>query len=186
MPKYKQFSSYYFIVFVAITAIGLAWYFAYSNINQENKNTNISQAESISNINVFVLNSNLNENINANINTAVGGNEDAGLTDDLGIAVSGYEINRTSSGDVVNLDLGGQNNISVMPVSYLGIVRNSIGIKKEESVAIAGIAGTKLTGASAKDGSTVSFIIVENNGQLYYFKGTESFLNNLNNIIKFN
>lgn len=186
MPNTKKqnFTSYYFIIFVVIAAIGLVWYFSNANENtNENINTG-SQAETIVNINKNSnINSNINLNANENINAAIGGNEEAGLADDLGIAVFGYEINRTSSGEVVNLALGGENNISIMPVSYNGIIRNSISIDKEEAVTVDGISGTKLTGGSAKDGSTVSFIIVENNNQLYYFKGDNNFLSNLNNII---
>jgi len=196
MPNTKRqnFTPYYFIIFVVVTAIGLIWYFYYtdsssvSNTNQNNINTT-SQIETKANTNVnhnTNLNANLNANENINTNTAIGGNEDTGLTADLGITVTGYEIERTSSGEVVNLALGSQNNISVMPTSYNGIIRNSISIENEEAVTVAGVSGTKLTGGSAKDGSTISFIIVENNDQLYYFKGTDYFLNNINNIIKFN
>lgn len=191
MPNTKRsnFTPYYFIIFVVITAIGLLWYFSNSDTSaNSNTNNNIntaSQTETKANINVN-LNTNLNANENINADTAMGGNDEANFTDDLGITVTGYDITRTSSGDVVNLDLGSSNNISVMPTSYNGIIRNSISITNEEAVTVDGVAGTKLTGGSAKDGSPVSFIMVENDDQLYYFKGTDYFLNNLSKIIKFN
>jgi hypothetical protein len=192
MSKNKQFSSYYFVIFVAVAALILVWYFSYNdstennNINNANTTSQVQQQEN-KNINLNLnANNNSNVNSNENINTGIGGNEEtSSLTSDLGISVTGYEINRTSSGDVVNLDLG-ENDISVMPTSYEGIVKNSISIQEEEDIVVAGVNGMKYTGGSAKDGLTVSFILVENNGKLYYFKGTDNFLNNLSNIINFN
>ncbi|MFA6027703.1 MAG: hypothetical protein WC752_02145 [Patescibacteria group bacterium] len=193
MPRSKfsfdKKSGLYFIIFVVIVACILVYYFAV-NPGSDEVNTNIEQPANL-NANAKTKNNanknSVSANENANISSGTGGENLNQNVSELGIEIFGYpDLVRSENGDIINLDMGDGNYVNVMPTDYEGMVRNSIGIEKEEAIYIDGVKGTKLTGGSAKDGSEVSLIIVTNNNRLYHFSGNESFLNSLDSFIKFN
>lgn len=181
-------SGLYFIIFIIIVALILIYYFSLNpdndenavlneNINSQNNDTQPSSAK----------NNNTNNIANINTNSAIGGENLNQSVSDLDIEIYGYQdLTRTVNGEITNLNLGDGNGINIMPLSYEGMVRNSIGASEEETVVVGGAPGVKLTGSSAKDGSTVSLILVHYQNKLYHFAGNDSFLGSLNNFIKFN
>lgn len=193
----SQKNGLYFIVFIVAAALILVWYFSSQSPASENENKNENQNvnsstsltvnENKNENNNENVNINENQNNNANTNTATGGENLENQESDLGLTVIGYDnVTKTVNDEITNLDLDASNSISIMPQSYEGIVKNSISIQTEENIEVDGISGVKLTGGSAKDGSTVSLVIIKTNDQLYHFSGTEVFLDNLNSFIKFN
>lgn len=82
-----------------------------------------------------------------------------------------FSLNLSSSGN--NVD------ISVMDDSFEGIVRNSISVTKESKVEINGLAAVRLDGSSAKDGSSISMVIIKNQGRLFSFSGIGQDLNDI-------
>lgn len=187
--SFRKKSGLYFIVFVVGVALILVFYFSFWQ-NPGNMNTNIEQAANENNNAKTKTNTNkavASENINENINSATGGENLNQNVEDLGIEIMGYpDVKRTENGDIISLDMGDGNAISILPTEYEGMVRDSIGATEEEEIIIDGVSGVKLTGSSAKDGSEVSLIIVTKNNRLYHFRGNSSFLDSLNNFIKFN
>lgn len=87
-------------------------------------------------------------------------------------------VSEYSEGDITTLQFS-DGSITVMPESYESMVINSIGSIAEEEVVLGGKTATKVTGASAKDGSPISFILLKNAGQLYQFQGGDNFLSHL-------
>ena len=188
-------SGLYFIVFIIIVAIILVFYFSSEN-NNSTSNSNINNVNSVvnNNNNKKVDTANKNDNINeananvnvANTNSAIGGTNLNQAVDSLNIEISGYpNLVRTENGEIINLDFGDNNSVNIMPLDYEGMVRNSIGVKNEETIVVGGVPGKKLTGSSAKDGAAVNLILVQYKNRLYHFSGNDSYLNNLNNFIKF-
>lgn len=181
-------SGLYFIIFIIIVALILIYYFSLNSDN--NNNANLNENINSQNNNAqpsSAKNNNTNNITNINTNSAIGGENLNQSVSDLDIEIYGYQnLTRSENGEITNLNLGDNNSLNIMPLSYEGMVRNSIGSSAEETVTVGGVPGVKLTGSSAKDGSTVSLILVQYNNRLYHFAGNDSFLSSLNNFIKFN
>lgn len=187
-------SGLYFILFIVAAGLIFVWYFADWNGETETENSNQQQTESEESEQNKEKNKETekkvvkddNKNENENVNSEVGGESMEVEEQDLGLTVIGYgELKKTSQEEMANVDLGDGNSISVMPLEYENMVINSISATKEEIIQVQGQEGVKLTGGSAKDGSEVSFVLVKVDDNLYQFRGNDSFLDNLDNFVKF-
>ncbi len=78
--------------------------------------------------------------------------------------------------DDVTIGFSDEDSISIMSEESESIIRNSLGVDAEEPLEIDGIPATKITGTSAKDGSTVYYILMPFDDSLYFMRGTNDFL----------
>ncbi|MFA5052379.1 MAG: PsbP-related protein [Patescibacteria group bacterium] len=76
--------------------------------------------------------------------------------------------------------------ISVMAESFESQVRDSISISSEQSITVNGQSGQELTGGSAKDGSTVTIVMMIKDGLLYSVRGTGQEFENIVNSLELN
>lgn len=105
---------------------------------------------------------------------------------DLGVTVHGVPgAKETVSGEITTIDFGGKDSLSVLNPDLEGIVRESIGSIAETTITIGGVDGLSLTGASAKDGSSRTLVLVEVNNKLYVFDGSAEFLAGLPSNVEF-
>ncbi|MFH0819037.1 MAG: hypothetical protein V1898_03525 [Patescibacteria group bacterium] len=188
-------SGLYVILFIVM--LGLIFVYYSKNTSSVNNNNNIN-INSVNNVNDTQssnennagnenVNSSDNLKVNSNVNVDAGGEPIARPQPNTNIIIRGYDnIRKTGTGEIETLDLGGGNTISIMPQELEGMVRSSLGAIKEEHIVVAGKEAVRLTGESAKDGSSVTFVLLKNQDKLYHFKGADAFIDNLNNIIEFN
>lgn len=141
------------------------------------------------------VNDSVNQNANAtantnveaaNTNTAI---EEAAkevvaspqtITEEYGFYITALE----SPGNITITELDGttvyeidaDNAISVMPAADRSIIVNSYGADLEEEVEVDGVPATRYTGTSAKDGSVVNYLLITVGEDLYFVRGTEAFL----------
>lgn len=105
---------------------------------------------------------------------------------EVGVTVHGVaQAEEKLSGDIVTIDFGGKDSLSILSPDLEGIVRESIGGTTETTITLDGVAGMSVTGASAKDGSQRTLVLVQNNNKLYVFDGSAEFLAALPNTVEF-
>lgn len=108
------------------------------------------------------------------------------VNSDLGVSVHGVpQAEEKLSGDITTIDFGGQDSLSVLSPDLEGIVRESIGGTTETTVMVGGVSGVSITGASAKDGSQRTLVLVQTNNKLYVFDGSAEFLAALPSTVEF-
>lgn len=193
-------SGLFFVIFIIIIAVFLVLYFSgynkwkddsnlNANVNNQNSeinaNNNVNLAKN-SNKNSNFSNKNINSNTNISLNSNINSVAPETVIKSGFTIINPDEVTTSDTGDITNYNFGNQNTLNVMPDSYEGIVKNSVGITKEEVFEVAGVTGVKYTGSSAKDGTETVFIIVKKGGNLYHFQGNSDFFNNLADYIKFN
>lgn len=106
--------------------------------------------------------------------------------EELGVTVHGVpSAKETVSGEITTIDFGGKDSLSVLNPDLEGIVRESIGSIAETTITIDGVSGLSLTGASAKDGTSRTLVLVEVNNKLYVFDGSAAFLASLPSNVEF-
>ncbi|MEK7539694.1 MAG: hypothetical protein AAB558_00410 [Patescibacteria group bacterium] len=97
--------------------------------------------------------------------------------EELGVTVYGVPTAKeTVSGEITTIDFGGKDSLSVLSPDLEGIVRESIGSIAETTITIDGVSGLSLTGASAKDGSSRTLVLVDVNNKLFVFDVSAAFL----------
>ncbi|MDP3971110.1 MAG: hypothetical protein Q8P90_05480 [bacterium] len=77
-----------------------------------------------------------------------------------------------------------ENTLSVMPSSYEGISLNETDVLDRETISVGNQVAERLTIASAKDGSEISVVQVISDDYLYDFRGSDDFLESLDQYIK--
>lgn len=106
--------------------------------------------------------------------------------EELGVTVHGVpSAKETVSGEITTIDFGGKDSLSILNPDLEGIVRESIGSIAETTITIDGVSGLSLTGASAKDGTSRTLVLVEVNNKLYVFDGSGAFLAGLPSNVEF-
>jgi len=175
-----------FLAFIVAITVLIVGYFSFKpaalNNIPTNQNENIALANDNTNVNVNTVENNNQATDTQNVNAAIYSDPDLSF---ILVGYSETQVTKAESGEITDLNLGAQNTISIMPESYLGIVKNSIGILNEETIKIDGLDAQKITGTSAKDGSQTEMLILNKDSELYVIKGSSEFLNNLNQIINF-
>lgn len=170
-----------FVVVAALAAIVMTSQ-AEPVVTPNESNTNVvpvGGGEVDLNLNSPELNTNSNENTNAPGTIAYDNTQ-------WGVKVQSVEqAKETISGDITTIDFGGKDSLSILSPDLEGIVRESIGGVKETTVTVGGVSGMSITGASAKDGSQRTLILVETNNRLFVFDGSEEFLNSLSSNVEF-
>lgn len=129
----------------------------------------------------------LNGEINApvNINTDAPGTTTY-VNSEVGVTVRGVpQAEEKMSGDIITIDFGGTDSLSILSPELEGIVRESIGGTQETTVTVGGVSGMSITGASAKDGSQRTLVLVQNNNKLFVFDGSAEFLAALPSTVEF-
>lgn len=183
-----------YIAVIVIIGFLVFYYVRWSNGNknesaentQGNTNTNTGTNARIVNSTAVggapqegIPNINVNENNqNVNSNAAVAKKEVVYSNLEGQWSIQASLVSEYSEGDITTLQFS-DGSITVMPESYESMVINSIGSIAEEEVVLGGKTAKKVTGASAKDGSPISFILLKNAGQLYQFQGGDNFLSHL-------
>ncbi len=88
-------------------------------------------------------------------------------------------------GDITSYRFGEDDVINVMPLDFQDMVLNENSVIGEEEVVIDGVTGKRITISSAKDGSSVEIIHVEHGRQLFDIRGTEDFLDDIDQYVTF-
>ncbi|MBU0731258.1 DUF805 domain-containing protein [Patescibacteria group bacterium] len=203
MPKTKKKSiaiatdksGWLFIGFVVIVGTILILYFTVWDNGQDGGMEESAEKEEViediqeedENINKKSEETDINSDIDEDeMETGIGGPEEVEVYG-LDFTLEGYEdIEPVIQGDTYYYDLDSGNYLTVMPRDMKGIVLESLTITNEEPIDIKGAEGIKYTGKSAKDGSTTYIVLVERGDYLFHVTGSELFLDNIQNIIKFN
>ena len=68
------------------------------------------------------------------------------------------------------------NSVSVLPADSLPLVESAFSGVKESGVTVAGYPARRITATSQKDGSVLEVLLLTIDNDLYYFQGTEAFL----------
>lgn len=92
----------------------------------------------------------------------------------------------TSNGDITTYHFDDGNVLNIMPVSYKAMVLNETAVTSTEKTMIGSTAAEILTLSSAKDGSNIKVVQLEREGQLFDFRGDDTFLNSLPTYVQFN
>ncbi|MFH1426067.1 MAG: hypothetical protein ABIG66_01400 [Candidatus Kerfeldbacteria bacterium] len=92
----------------------------------------------------------------------------------------------SADGDSAVYEYGDDNAVSTMPSDSESVIRGSYGAYEEEEITIDGNPAARIMGTSPKDGSTVTYILMKRGDEVYFFRGTESFLDDVTNNITFN
>ena len=93
---------------------------------------------------------------------------------------------KTVTGEITTYTFSIGNILNVMPVSNRNLVLAETPIKSQHDITIGNTAAQYLTISSAKDGSDVHVVQVTVGDTLYDFRGSDGFLDSLNNYIQFN
>ena len=159
-----------FILFIIVVTIVIVAYFTWWSENTEAEPADPENDQKI-------------ENINQTIEPDIYFTETG-----LDFVVQGYDqeiVTKLENEEITNFDFDSEGNVSIMPVDYEDMIKNSVGIKSETEITIDEQIATKIIGTSAKDGSLITMILVKKDEQLYVFKGEDQFLNSLDQIINF-
>lgn len=175
------------VVIVAVLVAGAIWYFNRPE-TAENTNQNSNQVSAVNSANQNQTNGQANVNT-SNINIQTNQNSAVTLqkysdkeyhfslsypsTWKKSTSVTGSGTDKIFSmiiTDPKHTDVSVS--ISVMDGSLEGQVKNSISITTEKSETINSQSAQRLTGGSAKDGSTVTIVLFKKNGTLYSLRGS--------------
>lgn len=96
------------------------------------------------------------------------------------------EMTTTTIGEITSYQFSNGNALSVMPEAMKSAVLNETPVVAEQSTQIGDVPAMQYTLSSAKDGSHFTVVQVVRAGQLYDFRGSEEYLANLADYIKFN
>lgn len=164
-----------FLMLLVVAGVVIVGALVWSQFKQDARTSGTNQnANSKKNTNSR-LNTNSVQNENTNQTSAVN-QEDALAT--YGFWIPGLENTAptsTSEGETYTYDFGDGNAISIMPTEFSSVITASLGNSTEESLTIDGYPATQITGASAKDGSTVVYLLIDVRQQVYFIRGTEAF-----------
>lgn len=184
-----------FFAFLLVVTLFLA--FAFWNQDEESDQANQTKNEQVkpANVNQGVQentnqtqeaeNSNTNSKLNSNTNSVQDNqiqNSDYNFSFDL---LENETVVETEAEDIHTFHLGENNKITVLSADMLNFVKSDNGAIAEEAVTVDGVAGERVTGVDARDGTEIEFIVVVHGDQLYDFHGLSDFLNRVISSFKF-
>lgn len=171
LSKQKTGTPFLILLFLVVIFLGYWFLRTEGEISKENQTLVNSSKDQNSNTNESLKNNNVNEQQTSKTTTFQNTNYE------FQVALLENEVIReTTSEGIYNVYFNNNDIITVMNDDMEGIVRESVGILTEEEVIINGQLGTKIAGASAKDGSAVTIILIKKGGRLYHFQGSDAFL----------
>lgn len=167
-----------FIVVAAFVVVAAVAWFA-NNQSQLGNSTSTTNAVVVTNT-ADKDESNLNQNSNGTANSNV----------DVNVTATGFtllkEANSSVNGDITSYTFTENNVLNVMPAEMQSITVAETAVQTRESITVGEVTGERLTVSSAKDGSAQTVIQIVRNGQLYDFRGSAEFLDDLTKYIQFN
>lgn len=86
------------------------------------------------------------------------------------------EVTATQEEETTVYEFGNENAVTIMPTGSEDLLLAHVGNISEEAITVDGRPARRITGTSAKDGSEVTYIIVDDGDQIYFIRGTAAFL----------
>jgi hypothetical protein len=165
-------SSNLLLVFLAIAAIALIAVLMWSNKRPSQTNSVSSNTSPVNQANVVDSQPN-NTNATSQTEPEVG-------------VVTLKSAETKTIGDIITYKFGSSNILNVIPLQMKSAILAETAVLDTAPVTVAGQSGEKLTLSSAKDGSKLTIVQITIGDKLYDFRGSDDFLNNLDQYVSFN
>lgn len=167
-----------FLMLLVVVGVVIAGVLVWSQFKEDARTSGVNQKTNSKKNTNSALNTNSVQSSSAN--QALEENQEAALAT-YGFWIPALENGEsaapkaTSEGETQTYDFGEGNAISIMPTEFSSVIIASLGNSTEESLTIDGYPATQITGASAKDGTTVVYLLIDVRQQVYFIRGTDAF-----------